>query len=78
MAALPQELENVPDVPREALAIVKHAYETFGSSKKAIHWLERPNPIFGGPSAMEVLRCDPTKYELVEDELTRIDYGVFV
>ncbi len=68
----------MPEVPREALAIVKHAYETFGSSEKAIHWLQRPNPILGGFSALEVLRCHPTKYELVEDELTRIDYGVFV
>jgi putative toxin-antitoxin system antitoxin component (TIGR02293 family) len=66
------------EVPPEAQAILAHAFETFGSAEKAWHWLERPNTLLAGASPLQLLQTDPTRYELVEDELTRIDYGVFV
>ena len=66
------------EVPPAAQAIVAHALETFGSEGKALLWLERPNALFSGWAPIQILQTDPTKYELVEDELTRIDYGVFV
>jgi putative toxin-antitoxin system antitoxin component (TIGR02293 family) len=66
------------EVPPEAQAILTHALETFGSAEKAWHWLERPNTLFAGSSPLHLLQTDATQYELVEDELTRIDHGVFV
>jgi uncharacterized protein (DUF2384 family) len=77
MAALPQDFERAFGLSPEAYPIVQHAYETFGSMEKAQHWLERPNPLFAGSSALEILRNDPTRFALVDDELTRIDYGIF-
>jgi uncharacterized protein (DUF2384 family) len=66
------------EVPPAAQPIVAHAIETFGSEGKAWLWLERPNALFAGSAPIQILRTDPTQYELVEDELTRIDYEVFV
>jgi uncharacterized protein (DUF2384 family) len=66
------------EVPPGAQAIVAHALETFGSESKAWLWLQRDNALLGGNAPIQILQTDPAKYELVEDELTRIDYGVFV
>ena len=52
-----------------------HAFETFGSSEKANHWLHRPNHVFQGRTPLEVIGSNP---EAVEIELTRIDYGVYI
>ncbi len=65
-------------VPPEAQKVLQHAFETFGSAEKAWHWLERPNLLLAGATPLHLLQNDPTQYELVDDELTRIDYGVFV
>ena len=82
-----QEMSALPDsrrfpgrveVPPEAQEILTHAFETFGSAEKAWHWLERPNTLFAGASPLHLLQTDPAQYELIDDELTRIDYGVFV
>jgi uncharacterized protein (DUF2384 family) len=66
------------EVSPAAQPIVAHALETFGSEGKAWLWLERPNALFAGSAPIQILQTDPTRYELIEDELTRIDYGVFV
>ena len=66
------------EISPAAQAIVAHALETFGSEEKAWMWLERSNALLGGSAPIQILQSDPTNYELVEDELTRIDYGVFV
>jgi uncharacterized protein (DUF2384 family) len=52
-----------------------HALATFGSKKKADHWMNRSNPLFQGKSPAEVLESDPAR---VEAELMRIDHGVYV
>jgi putative toxin-antitoxin system antitoxin component (TIGR02293 family) len=65
-------------VPPAAQAIVDQALETFGSEEKAWLWLERPNVLLAGSAPIQILLSDPAQYELVDDELTRIDYGVFV
>jgi uncharacterized protein (DUF2384 family) len=52
-----------------------HALETFGQEAKAVHWLSRPNHLFGGKTPAEVLETEP---ESVERELIRIDHGIFV
>ena len=66
------------EVSLPAQAILQHAFETFGSAEKAWHWLERPNTLLAGLSPLHLLQTDPTQYEFVDDELTRIDYGIFV
>jgi len=65
-------------IPTGAQEIIAHAFETFGSEEKAWHWLERPSHLFAGAAPIDILQTDPGRYESVEDELTRIDYGVFV
>jgi uncharacterized protein (DUF2384 family) len=50
-------------------------FDTFGEEAKAVHWLNRPNPLFAGKTPAEALETDP---ESVEQELTRIDHGIFV
>ncbi len=37
-----------------------------------------PERLLGGSAPIQILQTDPTNYELIEDELTRIEYGVFV
>jgi uncharacterized protein (DUF2384 family) len=41
-------------------------------------WLQRANALLGGFAPIQILLNDPAKYEIVEDELTRIDYAVLV
>ncbi|HWE48370.1 MAG TPA: MbcA/ParS/Xre antitoxin family protein [Bryobacteraceae bacterium] len=53
----------------------RHVWETFGTEDKALHWLGRPNPLFGGRTPAEVLEIEP---DAVEQELVRIDHGIFV
>jgi len=55
--------------------IRKHAFDTFGTEAKALHWLHRPNHIFGGKTPIEALATDP---HTVEEELVRIDHGIFI
>lgn len=52
-----------------------HAVETFGSRRKADHWLSRRNPLFKGKTPLEIMQEDPSR---VEAALTRIDHGVYV
>ena len=61
----------------DAEPIVQHALEAFGSEEKAWHWLERATPLFDGDTPIGILRTDRSRYELVDDELTKIEHGVF-
>jgi uncharacterized protein (DUF2384 family) len=63
------------ETPVTVQSVQAHAVETFGSSKKAEHWMSRPNPLFMGKRPKEVVRFDPSS---VEAELTRIDHGVYI
>lgn len=80
MSDVPQKRFTTADVivPVNAQPIIAHALDTFGSEERAWHWLQRPNLLFAGSAPIHILQNDPAKYELVEDELSRIDYGVFV
>jgi uncharacterized protein (DUF2384 family) len=66
------------EISPAAQVIVAHALETFGTERKAWLWLERPNSLFSGSAPIQILLTDPSRYELVEEELSRIDYGVFL
>jgi len=57
-----------------ARSVAEHARDTFGTKEKAAHWMNRPNPLFGGKTPIEVIKVDPIS---VEAELVRIDYGVY-
>ena len=52
-----------------------HVLETFGSPSKAHHWLHRPNALFDGRTPVEMLDIDSAA---VEDELIRIDHGIYI
>ena len=78
MSFLNEYRAGLAQVPAGAEPIVTHALETFGTREKALHWLERMNPLFGGSAPIDILRTDPTLYEFVDDELTKIEHGVFV
>jgi PilZ domain-containing protein/antitoxin Xre/MbcA/ParS-like protein len=55
--------------------VVAHAVETFGSEINANAWLNRPNRVFHNQSPLQVLTQDPAA---VEEELVRIDHGMFI
>jgi len=58
----------------EYASVLAHAVDTFGSRTRANAWLNRPNRIFNNQSPLQVLTQDPAA---VEEELVRIDHGMF-
>ena len=58
-----------------ARSVKAHALDTFGSEKKAGHWMNRPNGLLGGKTPLQVVESDPSQ---VEAALIRIDHGVYV
>ena len=52
-----------------------HALATFGSPKKAQHWMNRPNPLFQEKTPAQAIESDLVE---VEAELVRIDHGVYI
>ena len=58
-----------------SVQVLAHALDTFGSKTKADEWLNRPNQVFSGRSPIQILTEDPG---IVEEELVRIDHGMFV
>ena len=65
---------NLDPNVKEYAAVLAHAVETFGSRIKANAWLNRPNRMFNHKSPLQILTQDPAA---VEEELVRIDYGIF-
>jgi len=55
--------------------VLAHAVDTFGSRTRANSWLNRPSRIFNNQSPLQVLTQDPAA---VEEELVRIDHGMFL
>ena len=68
----PQSETNSGSYPDQ---IRQHALDTFGTEAKALHWLHRPNHLFGGKTPIEALATQP---DTVERELVKIDHGIFV
>ena len=66
-----------PPLSDRASAVFQHALAAFGNREKALHWLSRPNPLLDGDCPIQILWADSTRLELVDDELTRIEHGVF-
>ncbi len=59
----------------EYARVLTHAIDTFGSRANADAWLNEPNRVFGNKSPLQVLTLDPAG---VEEELVRIDHGMFL
>ena len=66
---------NVDPRVTEYATVLAHAVDTFGSRINANEWLNRPNRIFNNKSPLQILTQDPAS---VEEELVRIDHGIFV
>ncbi len=58
----------------EYASVLSHAVDTFGSRENANAWLNRPNRLFANKTPLQILTQDP---EAVEEELVRIDHGMF-
>lgn len=58
----------------EYAEVLAHAVEIFGSRVRANAWLNRPSRIFNNQSPLQILTRDPAA---VEEELVRIDEGIF-
>jgi len=56
--------------------VTRYAETVFDDADKAHGWLKHPNPNFGGSRPLDLLGTDRGA-KLVEDELTRIEYGDF-
>jgi len=54
--------------------VLGHTVDTFGSRSRAMTWLNRPSRTFNNQSPLQVLTQDPAA---VEEELVRIDHGMF-
>lgn len=64
----------VPDLVEYA-KIFLHAVDTFGSRTNANAWLNKPNRVFHNQTPLQILTEDPAA---VEEELVRIDHGMFI
>jgi uncharacterized protein (DUF2384 family) len=75
-ASLSRKPKAAPPDPRvmEYAEVLAHAVEIFGSRIRANAWLNRPSRIFNNQSPLQVLTEDPAS---VEEELVRIDEGIF-
>jgi len=68
------------DIPGERRGVLNYAsvldnaVETFGSRFNANAWLYRPNRVFANKTPLQILTEDP---EAIEEELVRIDHGMF-
>jgi len=59
-----------------ATPVIVHAIRTFGSEEKAYSWLVSSCGALNNELPYELLKAG--KYEAVDGELDRIDYGVYV
>ncbi|MGC2111168.1 MAG: MbcA/ParS/Xre antitoxin family protein [Candidatus Korobacteraceae bacterium] len=59
----------------EYAQVLAHAVDTFGSRSNANSWLNKPNRVFHNQSPLQILTQDPAA---VEEELVRIDHGMFI
>ncbi len=53
-----------------------HALSVFEDDERAARWFKKPNPVLDGMSPLEVFDTD-LGAKLVDDLLTRIEYGVY-
>ncbi len=68
------------DVTENALQLAnlyKQGNDIFGNPEKFRGWMNHPSPIFGGKKPIHLLD-NQFGFQAIQDELVRIDWGVFV
>lgn len=55
--------------------ILSKAESIFGSKLKALSWMKSPSLALGGKSPNELIKLG--KYQLIIDELNRIEHGIY-
>lgn len=69
-------MKNSPVVDKKSL--YRHARDTFGNPKKTHSWLETPNSALKGMKPKDFIESGIEEdWLLVEEELDRIDQGLF-
>lgn len=58
-----------------AARILRRAAEVFESAEAARNWLEQPSRALGGKAPLSYIETD-AGYDVVDDELKRIEYGI--
>lgn len=58
-----------------AARIFKRAAEVFEGEEDASNWLKQPSRALGGKAPLSFMNTD-AGYDVVEDELKRIEYGI--
>ncbi|MFU8806817.1 MAG: antitoxin Xre/MbcA/ParS toxin-binding domain-containing protein [Bradymonadaceae bacterium] len=56
--------------------VYAHALDVFGTSERAARWFKRANPVLEAMKPLEVFDTD-LGAQIVDDLLTRIEYGVY-
>ncbi|MGB7555869.1 MAG: MbcA/ParS/Xre antitoxin family protein [Candidatus Korobacteraceae bacterium] len=70
-----QRVRDQTQPAKEYADVLAHAVETFGSRTNANAWLNKPNRLFHNQTPLQILTEDPAA---VEEELVRIDHGMFI
>lgn len=60
---------------KDYATVLSHAVDTFGSRTNANAWLNKPNRVFHNQTPLQILTEDPAA---VEEELVRIDHGMYI
>jgi putative toxin-antitoxin system antitoxin component (TIGR02293 family) len=58
--------------------IVNRACLVFDNPVKAMRWLSKPHYVFAGRCPVDVVAESESGYRDVEEELARIEYGIYV
>ena len=66
---------NAADASVEYANVLAHAVDTFGSKIRADQWLNKPNRLFRYKTPLQALVTDAGS---VEEELVRIDHGIYI
>ena len=68
--------ETLPALTKET--IHNYARQVFGNPRKAYSWMDTPNKTFRGMRPKDFIEYANTEdLQLVYDELSRIDHGLF-
>ena len=70
------DFQHDPAMWAAVTRVIVHAIRTFGSEEKAHSWLTSSCGALNKERPYELLKAG--KYEAVDEELDRIDYGVYV
>ena len=69
-------MESATEKVLDHARVASHAEDVFESRESALDWLKSPNRALGGAAPLELLDTDAGTV-MVDDVLTRIDYGVY-